>query len=143
MNIHIPRISQGQRRQKGEETKEAIGFLMKGIAASPQALMDVVARGPFEFRLRFLREMRGYAVNDDIANSVYAFFCQQVVNMTGLADAQDAAGQYLDKVEVKTAPTQAEIDASWVHEVFSSEDGRRHMYQDGAGMAGESKVIIH
>ena len=44
-------------------------------------------------------------------------------------------------------PSAEEIERSWVHEVFSSEvfsseDGRREHYRDGAGMAGQDRPVI-
>jgi hypothetical protein len=133
-------------RQKADLSRELtdkIGHLMKGVAADPFLLYEVVAGGQMHFRNTFLREFAGYPVDGNLADLVFGFFCQQVVKRhPGGETAERTAADYLDAAEVKSPPTAEEIERSWVHEVFSSEDGRRTNYIDGAGMAGQDHKVI-
>lgn len=124
---------------------QKIRALMIGVAAQPILLTEVVAGGPQMFRIGVIREFHGAGLpmDEHTADLIFRFFCQKVMDLCGPTDnPQAAAGHYLDRVEVKSPRTDAEIEASWVHEVFSQEEGRR-LYKDGPGMAGDSKVILH
>ena len=137
-------FSRRQKRQIAHTLKDTIRELMLGVAGDPFLLYEVVAAGPFFFRQTFLRTFRAYPVNDHLADLIFKFFCDQVVRRhPGGENAQQTATDVLDGMDVKAPPTAQEIERSWVHEVFSSEGGRRANYLDGAGMAGQDhKVII-
>jgi hypothetical protein len=127
------------------DTQVKIRELMLGVAGNPVMLYEIVAGGPSHFRIAFLHSFSGLAVDHNVADLIFRFFCEQVARRHPDAESPKvAASQWLDAVEVTSPPTEAEIEASWVHEVFSNEDGRRAAYKDGAGMAGQDhKVLIH
>jgi hypothetical protein len=106
-----------------------ITALMKNIAGNPIKLAEVVAGGPFNWRLIFLRAFHGLPVNDHVANLVFRFFCEQFLKQyPGVT-----ATQFLDKVEVRSPLTAKDIEDSWEHTVDSSEEGRRRFYKDMPG----------
>lgn len=141
MDIITRKLSKRASEGLKARTMAQVDHIMKGIASDPVALLEVVAGGPYDFRLRLLRESRGLALNENIADMMFRFFCEKVVARWG-PDADP--GKILDKYEVKSPLTDDEIERSWVHEVFSTEDGRRMFYQDGAGIAGsDHRVVIH
>jgi hypothetical protein len=132
MDVMI-RTSQSGSEARRKATMDAIGHMMTGIAANPITLMEVVAAGVFTFRQRFLREMRGFAVDANVADSVFRFFCHKVTQQHGLhLDPHVVAGAYLDAVEIHTGPTQEEIDNAWEVEIHSSEDAMRLFYDGSA-----------
>lgn len=129
-------------------TDQMIRNLMLGIGSNPITMLEIVSAGPFEWRTNFLREFGPpkFAVDEHVAMLIFRFFCQRVVNQFGAVSLDDAgatASAYLDGYAPPTPPTEKEIEDAWVHEVFSSEDGRRTCYENGPGMAGDMKVIVH
>jgi hypothetical protein len=134
MDVMIRHGSKTRNEQKRQDTLDAIQHLMVGIAASPIELMEVVAAGAQVFRNRFRREFRGLAVDDNVANSVFAFFCQKVCDIRMAEQAQQLAGQFLDDVEVneRRLPTAQEIEDSWEVEIHSSEEAMGLFYEGSA-----------
>lgn len=103
-------------------TGDWVRHIMLGLSANPITLLTVVADGPFNFRRKFIAEglSMGMAVDENVANGVFHFLSEQVVRRYG-----QPAGKVLDQIEVKTPPTEQEIEASWVHEVESSYEAKR------------------
>ena len=115
-------------------TSSLIGAMLTAIASSPVSLAEHVAAGPANFRIAFRRRFRGLPVDDGIADSAFAFLCQQAIRRFGAltsAEAVTASARYLDTVEPPPAPpTQAEIDKAWRVDSASSPEGRRYWYGD-------------
>lgn len=128
----MPRTSAAlQRFNLKAATNDGIQGLMLSICGNPILLLETVAGGPYKFRLDFLRGFRGLAVNEDIANRIFAFFSQKVIDRWG---DEVTAAQVLDAIEVTSPPTEAEIEASWVHTFdHTSEDARLFFYKDTPG----------
>lgn len=113
--------------RKRRETKEAIRELMMTITHNTITHAEVIARGPVEWRNHFLREMRGLSVDSGVADLVYIGICKTWKHAYGDASAKEV----LDKIEVKTPLTEAEIDAAWEHDASSSSyEARRQFYMD-------------
>lgn len=100
---------------------------MLTVCSNPILLLETVAMGDQEFRIQLLRGWRGLAVDESIANSLFYFFCKRVQATYGEGVT---AGQVLDQIEVKSPPTEKEIDAAWKFESGSSESGKRFFYRD-------------
>lgn len=107
------------------QTLSAIDDIMRHVAGNAPLLLEVVAGGPHKWRSEFLKSCAGLAVDTDIADRLFAFFCQQVQYRYGHGIT---AGAVLDKLELPSPPTQREIDDAWEVESFSSEAGRRYFY---------------
>jgi hypothetical protein len=107
------------------ETLHAINSTMSSVAGDTPTLLAVVAGGPAEWRNRFMSVTRGLAVNEDVADKLFAFFANQVVKRYG---RELSAGKLLDSLEVISPPTDKEIADSWEVESSSSEEGRRFFY---------------
>jgi len=111
------------------DTLFAVNNLMSGIAGHTPTLLAVVAGGPMEWRNRCQEVTKGLAIDERIADHIFAFFCDQVRRKFG---RERTAGQLLDSLVVHTPPTKKEIAESWKVESASSEEGRRHLYgRDG------------
>ena len=117
------------------QTVYACTNVLSGVAGHTPTLLAVVAGGPQHWRNSFLSTCRGLAVDESIADSLFAFFCRRVQQQFG---RERSAGQLLDSLEVSTPPTPREIDDAWEVESFSSEQGRRHFY----GADGHPEQII-
>lgn len=129
--IHIPRESPAERLAL--LTRQQLKNTMLGIAGDPVTLLEVVCRGPIEWRNRFLASFRGWPVDADVADRLFAFFSDQVLQQFKVdtaveVEAPKVAADLLDRLEMPTPPTPAEIDAAWEIESHSSEEGRRHFY---------------
>lgn len=123
--------------RRREATLYAIQSTMMEVSSHTETLLSVVAGGPQNWRNVFLNTCRGLAVNGDIADRIFAFFCEQVQLRYG---HYANAGQILDRLELPSVhkPSQREIDESWEVESFSSEAGRRYFY----GPDGHPEQII-
>jgi hypothetical protein len=106
-------------------TVHAVDVLMKSIAGDTPTLLSVVAGGEMCWRNHCLSVCRGLAVDERIADGLFAFFADQVVRRFG---RERSAGQLLDSLEVSSPPSQREIDHAWEVESSSSEEGRRFFY---------------
>jgi hypothetical protein len=126
------------RRTKAETLKNdslvACRSIMLEVASHTPTLLTVVANGPQQFRNYVLSQTRGLAIDADIADRMFAFFRQKVRHEFG----GQQAGAVLDKLEVKSPPTQREIDESWEVDSSSSEEGRRFFY----GVDGHPEELI-
>lgn len=113
--------------KRRRETKEMIREIMMTITHNTISHAEVIARGPVEWRNHFLREMRGMAVDSNIADLVYVGICKAWKQAYG----DQSAKQVLDKIEVKAPLTEKEIDEAWEHDASSSSwDARRRFYRD-------------
>jgi hypothetical protein len=119
MDAHKRRASNNRLKA---HTNGWVRSIMLGIAANPIVLLETVAAGPFQFRVRFIREglSLGMAVDETVANAVFHFFSEQVVKRYG-----QTAGRVLDQLDIRTPPTEKEIEDAWVHDVESSYDAKR------------------
>lgn len=123
------------------DTNYALQQTMLTIASDTPLLLSVVAGGPTNWRNVFLRNCRGLAVNEAVADSVFAFFCTQVEYRFGRGVT---AGQVLDTLEVPSPLSQKEIDDAWEVESFSSEEGRRYFYgPDGHPEELVRRMVVH
>lgn len=113
--------------KKRRETKIMIREIMMTITHDTVLLGEVIARGPVEWRNKFLTEMRGMSVDSHIADLVYVGFCKSWKAQFG----DISVPEVLSKIEVRTPLTEAEIDAAWEHDASSSSwDARRRFYRD-------------
>lgn len=86
-------------------------------------LLEVVGRGEQTWRINFLRAFPRGAVDETIANKVFAYFCGEVVRRFGNVPVS----QLLDALEVNVErpPTLDEIEEGWEIHTASSEEARR------------------
>lgn len=128
------------RQTIAEATNNNIRQTMVSIASNPIRLAEVVAGGPYHWRLNFLRGMHGLAVDENVADSIFKFFCEKLIALHPDADALRAAdvdpakvaGAYLDQVEVATPPTQEEIEKAWELDIASSDEAMKLFYEGSA-----------
>lgn len=108
-------------------TADLIAAMLGEIAADTPTLNRIVADGPSEWRNKFHRTLKGLPVNDDIADSCFAFLCkQQILHYGG-----QHPHQVLDTYEPPPAPpTDEQIKSSWEIESASSYEGRKQFYGD-------------
>lgn len=117
------------------QTVQALTQIMSSVGGDTQTLLEVVAGGPKMWRHSLLSTCHGLAVDEAVADGMFAFFCRRVQAQFG---RDQSAGQLLDNLEVFTPPTQREIDDAWEVDSFSSEEGRRYFY----GADGHPEQII-
>lgn len=94
---------------------------------------EIVAAGKTHFRGPFVREFGSFfdgnrAQADHLADVVWQFFEGQWRTKY----PQMSAEYFLDKVEIKTGPTDEEIENAWELEIGSSENAMRFMYEGSA-----------
>lgn len=93
----------------------------------------VVGGGIYKFRVAFVRQYGWLFANnrgpaDDLANIMF----QRVTRAWRRQYPGIRPKTFLDAVEVPTPPTQAEIDAAWVHEIASSDEAMQRHYEGSA-----------
>jgi hypothetical protein len=115
------------RQELKVRTVVAVNDTVLTILANTPLLLEVVARGPAEWRSNFMHAHRGLAVNEGMADHLFRFFADHVVRRFG---REHSANELLDAMEITVdrPPTQREIDESWEIESHSSEAGRRYFY---------------
>ena len=106
------------------ELQAQISRVMAMVANDDLNLLECVGAGPAHWRTVFLRAFQGWPVNADVADRVFHFFCLKVQEKWG----QTPVNRLLDSMEVRTPPTQREIDEAWVVDSASSDEGRRYCY---------------
>lgn len=86
-------------------------------------LLEVVGGGPFQFRVRFIKAFPQGAVDETVANHVFAFLSARVVQQFG----DVPVGDLLDAMEVREVrpPTDEEVAESWEIHSQSTEEARR------------------
>lgn len=86
-------------------------------------LLEVVGGGAFKFRVMFIKVFPKDAVDETIANHVFAFLCAQVAERFG----DRPVGEVLDALEVNVVrpPSQEEVDAGWTIHSESTEEAKR------------------
>ena len=100
--------------------------------ATPVTLAETVAAGPFAWRTGMLRELKGFLVDEAIADNAFNFLkAQWEVEATRQGAPGMSVETFLNKVEVPTPPTAREIADAWEVESASSEEGKRQMYGPG------------
>ena len=129
-NLMLPPGVLTLRQQVAAQIGEAVSAVMRGVASDPKALAEVVARGPYDWRVWVQHEFAGIlndgTSRDALANLMFRFFEQQhLQRFGGLSPAQ-----VMDGLEVKEPPTKKELMESWTIESASSDEGRRAMYGD-------------
>ena len=122
------------------QTLHAIDSTMSSVAGHEPTLLAVVAGGPMEWRNRFLSVTRGLAVDEGIADSLFAFFCHQVKKRFG---RELSASKLLDSLEVISPPTEKEIADAWTVDSASSEEGRRFFYGPDGHPEELIKKLVH
>lgn len=117
-----------------------IAAYLQGICSSFPILTKVVADGPSAFRNMFARDLRGWPVDDDMANKAFRFLeTQFLINQHGLLHRTDLTPAHvLDSIEQVTPPTKDEIAKAWTVESASSEEGKRALY----GPDGNPKTLL-
>ena len=136
--FHFSRPSRND--QLRAQTLHAINSTMSSVAGDAPTLLAVVAGGPMEWRNRFLSVTRGLAVDEGIADSLFAFFCHQVKKRYG---RELSAGRLLDSLEVVSPPTEREIADAWTVDSASSEEGRRFFYGPDGHPEEIIKKLVH
>lgn len=124
-------------------TKRALHEMLNTITLDRLLLLEVVAGGRFNWRKHLFKVLNGFLVNDEVANLMFARFEEVVVLHSPWPDlpAKDAAFKELDAyVPPPAPPTEEEIDKAWVHEIGSSEEAMRQMYE---GSARTRKGTLH
>lgn len=131
-NLNLDRLGfRTRREQLRDQTKRAVGQIMHAIVADRILHAEVIAGGIRQWRTRFLRETSGLAVNQDVADKLWVFFCEA---WKQTPEAGMTAGTFLDKVEIVSPPTEAEIEAGWEHDWSGSHpDAIRRFYRDEPG----------
>ncbi len=115
-----------QQREVADFTKRKIQETLDGICSNRLLLLEIVAGGPFYWRRIFYKTFRGLAVNEDIADLMFALFKVRA--------GENPANQLDQFVPKKAPPTDAEIDAAWEHDwSHTSEEARRLFYKDEPG----------
>lgn len=86
-------------------------------------LLEVVGGGPFQFRVRFIKAFPQGAVDETVANHVFAFLSARVVEQFG----DTPVSELLDSLEVqiREAPTEEQVMADFKIHSESSEEARR------------------
>lgn len=109
-------------------TMNAIGAILRHIAGDELRLLETVAAGPYHFRVTVLRASHGLAIDDHVANLMYAFLERKVKERYPTYTPKQA----LDSLEVLTphVPTQEEIDNGWEIESASSPEANKKHYAD-------------
>lgn len=111
-------------------TNQAVRELMFRIAGDPVMLLETVAGGAQKFRIDLLRNFRGLAVDETLADKIFYFFCKRVEKEYG----STPASQVLDAVEIVSPPTEKEIEDAWVHDWSHSDpEAVRQFYKDEPG----------
>ena len=111
-------------RPVGEAINVWIGRIMTMVASDPQMLAEVIGGGRFTWRTTFIKAFQGFPVSLDLADKVFGFFEQQHARAFGGLSSKFV----LDKLEVPTPPSQADIDRAWTVDSASSEAGKRDFY---------------
>ena len=98
--------------------------IMAMVGGDDLMLAEVVAQGQFKWRATFIQAFKGFPVSVDLADKLFYFFEQRHKFVFGGLSPKFV----LDKMEVTTPPTQAEIDQAWEVESGSTEAGKRAVY---------------
>lgn len=131
------------RHALGQATKRALHEILNAITTDRHLLCLVVAGGKYNWRKHLYAALQGFSVNDDIADRLWARLEQCVILHAAdpTLSAKETAFKELDAyVPPPTPPTEAEIDKAWVHEIASSEQAMRQMYE---GSARVRKGTLH
>ncbi len=126
--------------QLADRTAAEIDGFRQLILSDDLLLCEVVAAGKFTWIREYVTRFRGLPAPIDVGERLYEHFCEQVRRRynAGETDPKKVAGMVLDKAEVKTPATQAEIDRSWRLTTEASEDGFRSRY----GPAGDPQAEL-
>lgn len=129
------RVSFSELPSSVQMTAFAIARIENSIRTDDILLWEVVARDEFYFVTGFMKAMKdgGHKHHDrEMAIMLFQSFDELVRQKWGEdypgKTAQEIARLLLEKVEIPSAPTQAEVDAGWEVESRSTEEGKRFFY---------------
>lgn len=117
----------------GAFVERSVKALMHQVLADAVYHAECVAAGPFRFRQAFTGDFGVYWGNaradcDRLADITFRFFeVQWRRRHPGVS-----AAQFLDRVEIVSPPTEAEIEDAWEIEIGSSDSAMRQMYEGSA-----------
>lgn len=132
---------QATRAQMGETVREAFRDLLVTVLSDRLFHAEVLASGSFSWRRAFTKEFGAhYEGNrifcDQLADTAFHLFQASWRDryLTESSPAYDglSPAQLLDRVEMKSPPTEQEIEDAWELEIGSSEDAMRQMYEGSA-----------
>lgn len=96
---------------------------MYDVLGDDKMLALVMGGGKHNYINTFTREFRSFrGVDRDMAEMLWSLFFDEWKRKFGRLHPRD----YLDKLEIKTPPTDKEIEDAWEHESASSDDARRY-----------------
>ena len=115
---------------------QVIASYIQWAVGDVERLNRIVADGASAWRNRFRADLRGWPVDDAMAEQAWRFLCDQ----QALRHPEMAAGKVLDALEVneRRPPTEKEIADGWEVESASSDEGRRALY----GPGGHPKELL-
>lgn len=127
----------------GNAVKRALKDMLNAITTDLLLLHLVAAGGKFNFRKHLFAALeplgskqRSFPVDDTVVNLLWERINQVVLERNPeIADLppKEIAFKWLDSyVPPPTPPTDAEIDQAWTHEIASSEEAMRQMYEGSA-----------
>lgn len=125
-------IDSDQKRRTKAALKDLLTSIVQGTTdQGVPLLLQVVADGPYQFRLHVLREAAAdrLAIDEHVCTLLFQKLAEIVVRQYG----RQPAAQILDQLHVPSPETprefQARVDNSWEYECGSSEAARRTFHQ--------------
>ena len=123
----------GLRARAASDVKAAVRSLLREGLSDQMLHAEIVAAGRTRFREVFARDLgpvfgkhRGPC--DDLAEVVYQFFVGQWRERSPTI----SAALWLDRVVVRSPPTEQEIEDAWEVEIASSDAAMRTLYEGSA-----------
>lgn len=130
----LARMAYVSRAQLAAQTSMLVAGVIQQTLGDRMVLAEVVAAGPYAWRVGFARTFAGLPVDADMADRAYRYLAAQHIERSGGV----SAGAVLDAHAPPSPPTEREIARSWEVESHSSEEGRRALY----GVDGHPQALL-